>query len=224
MVRTSAPLLSVMVAILLILGKVPRKSKPRSLSLAICLIAILMASGCDSRPPSSPTGALEPGAPTAANLQLRAGVYLFALYGHNAVLDRTNGASVPGCPGVDLRSVGTLIEMEWTGTTWRGRPTTPAGGSFEMTIEPGPRFQDGPAYGPGVAGSLDGMAVNTHNVLLEPPGATHVTMAGARLVGDLMYSGSAATGQILGDVVFGTAEGETFPCNSGTVNWQLFAR
>lgn len=77
---------------------------------------------------------------------------------------------------------------------------------------------------PGVAGSLDGMAVNTHNVLLEPPGATHVTMAGARLVGDLMYSGSAASGQILGDVVFGTPEGKTFPCHSGTVNWQLFAR
>lgn len=224
MVRTSAPRLSVMLAIPLILGKVPRESNPRRLSLAVCLVALLMASSCSSRPPSSPTGPLEPGAPTAASLQLRAGVYLFALYGHNSLPDTTNGASVPGCPGVDLRSVGTLIEMEWTGTTWRGRPTTPAGGSFEMTIEPGPRFRDGPAYGPGVAGSLDGMAVNTHNVLLEPPGATHVTMAGARLVGDLMYSGSAASGQILGDVVFGTPEGKTFPCHSGTVNWQLFAR
>ena len=207
-----------------ILGKVPRKSKPRRLSLTICLAAMLTASSCNSRLPSSPTGALEPGAPTAASLPLRAGVYLLALYGHNAVRDRTNGASVPGCPGVDLRSVGTLIEMEWTGTTWRGRPTTPAGGSFEMTIEPGPPFQDGPGYGPGVAGSLDGMAVNTHDILLEPPGATHVTMAGARLVGDLMYSGHAATGQILGNVVFGTPEGDTFPCNSGTVNWQLFAQ
>jgi hypothetical protein len=188
--------------------------------LPIIVSGLLAVAACGSR--SSP---IEP-SPSA--LPFRAGAHIVR-FGGADLIGLGPGPSTPGCPGIGVArfgNVATEVSLDQVGSEWRARPSTPAGGMFEMRFVPGTAQPDGSPREVVVSGTASGLVINTASDLF-PGGDSHVTLGGGSLgptislSGTMLPTGVAAGGLIKGNVVFGNSRGASIGCNSGTVMWEI---
>ena len=179
----------------------------------IVIAAVLFCASCGG----SPT------APSSAAALFQTGVYSLTLTASDFI-SISDGPLVAACPGSGtsgIHSVNTNIAMTLEGGVWHGRPTSPAGGSFDLQFVSGPAGPSAPGGGPGVVGTVMGLVLNTFSFV--PPVADSRVMLGgegpATFNGGASQDGIVASGLVSSYVVFGTSSGMTVMCNSGTVGW-----
>jgi hypothetical protein len=115
------------------------------------------------------------------------------------------------------------------GEQWRGIATSAESGTFELSFTTGPVGIGTPGGGPGVAGTLTGVVVNTLELPLNLNGPVQDRRAAfggssdvpASLEGGIALGGSIASGVLHGDVVFSTSSGPSVACPAATMSWSV---
>ena len=182
---------------------------------AIVMAAVLFCASCGGSPV----------APSPAASLFRTGVYTLSLTASDFI-SIDDGPLVTACPGSGasgIHSVNTNIAMTLESGVWHGRPTSPAGGSFNLQFVDGPAGPSAPGDGPGVIGTVTGLVLNTFS-FVPPVADTRVMLGGetpATFNGGVSRDGTVASGLVSGLVVFGTSSGMTVTCNSGRVGWLI---
>src|SRR5262245_54416239 len=138
----------------------------------------------------------------------------------DAISSSTSG-SVAACPGVSklgVAGVALNVTLQPAGTGWTGRPSTPAGGDFEVHFEyAGANDREilvsATARGTPIDGETD----------LAPPGQRHgdarIMLGAAQLIGSMIRNGIAGSGMVTTAVSFGNLAGGTAACAPNTVPW-----
>ena len=195
------------------------------------LLLTLTLAACESAPGLASLGAPSPTpvavTPSPATLPFRTTTYLLTVL----------GPLFPAVPCQALRDSGlgqtvmTMVEMKLDGVKWRAVAQSPAGGTFDLTFEPGP-LVGGPGGGPGISGALSGTVVSTLGIgptgnLDGPVRDLRVTFGGsevpAALAGGISQNGVIASGEARGDWVFSNSTGTSATC-AGSMGWSVSVR
>ena len=126
-----------------------------TIQLSIIVSGLLAAAACGST--SSPV------APSPPALPFRAGAHIVSFSGPEAI-GLGPGPLTPACPGIGVAGFGgvaTEVTLDQVGSEWRARPTTPAGGTFEMRFVPGTAQPGSSPREVAVSGTASGLVINT---------------------------------------------------------------
>lgn len=173
----------------------------------VATLAIVSCSG--SSAPSQPG----PPAPPFAS-----GIYELSFMTLDGGLGQGSSGEPCSSSPTGLWAVFTEVEMRLDGSTWRGRPRTPEGGSFELVLDQIPGVP-GPPNLFAVTGNISGEAADARS-----PGL-RITFEGASggpasVSGTLLQIGSG-TGTVSGEVVFRGGTEASAGCRPTRVYWLI---
>jgi hypothetical protein len=162
-----------------------------------------------------------------SNLPFRDGPAQLQIEGADGV--QLNGSLADACVGLGPSGLGAFVDVPVIvtrdGSGWLVRPSTSAGGTFEL------RLHGTGSTGPrefAVAGSIRGVATNTVVRLPAFDAGLRASFGSvnepdAQIDGKLQDNpfGSRSGGMIQGRVVFSGPNGASVACNPGTVSWNM---
>ena len=191
------------------------------ITLAVLAITV---TACGSSPGSPTTSR------TASTLPFVQGAYVLTLMGSDEAVVVAGGAGQPGCVGLAHSGIGndvsTAVTMSVESGVWIGRPTTAAGGSFELRFASGTEGLGAPGGGPGVAVTASGVVLNTIPFPFVSLADTRVILSTsgqspASFTGGVSRDGFVASGVTSSVVVMSNSAGTSVSCNAGAVSWSL---
>jgi hypothetical protein len=181
---------------------------------AVLALILVACAGC-SASPTTPA----PAPPLAT------GTYTLSVLAPDAIF--VNDQLVPACRGAGaFAAIVTVATVAADGGVSRVRPMTAADGTFEMELV---RHPADSASGTSIAGSIQGVAINTRHVFTSDgaPTDARATFSGiapasaAQLTGVVRGNRVLTDGTVSGNVVVGDSRGSAVSCAPGTVRWSL---